>query len=59
MSTNVKNQAIKNEKVAKKEVAILDLVANDHPGSFEMLIEKYGNLVWLSLIHISEPTRPY
>lgn len=26
--------------------AILDLIAKDHPGSFEMLIEKYGNLVW-------------
>lgn len=26
--------------------AILDLIAKGHPGSFEMLIEKYGNLVW-------------
>ena len=46
MSTNVKNQASKDKKVAKKDVAILDLIAEDHPGSFEMLIEKYGNLVW-------------
>ena len=46
MSTNVKNQANKDDKAAKKDVAILDLIAKDHPGSFEMLIEKYGNLVW-------------
>ena len=46
MSSDVKNQANKDEKIAKKEVAILDLIAKDHPGSFEMLIEKYGNLVW-------------
>lgn len=26
--------------------AILDLIAKGRPGSFEMLIEKYGNLVW-------------
>ena len=29
-----------------KTVVILDLIAKNHPGSFEMLIEKYGNLVW-------------
>ena len=29
-----------------KSVIILDLIAENHPGSFEMLIEKYGNLVW-------------
>jgi|TARA_B100001094_G_scaffold296615_1_gene318969 RNA polymerase sigma-70 factor (ECF subfamily) len=29
-----------------KSVVVLDLIADGHPGSFEMLIEKYGNLVW-------------
>ena len=46
MSTNVKNQVNKDNKAAKKDIAILDLIAKDHPGSFEMLVEKYGNLVW-------------
>ena len=27
-------------------VVVLDLIADGHPVSFEMLIEKYGNLVW-------------
>ena len=70
MSLNVQNirQTRKKVDTLGNDDSILDLIAKDHPGSFEMLIEKYGNLVWsigkkflynLSLIHISEPTRPY
>ena len=46
MNSNLKNQPSKDGSVAKKDIVILDLIAKDHPGSFEMLIEKYGNLVW-------------
>ena len=48
MGSRVKNLALsKNEqRSVNKTGAILDLIAQNHPGSFEMLIEKYGNLVW-------------
>ena len=48
MGSSVKNLDLsKNEqRSVDKSVAILDLIAENHPGSFEMLIEKYGNLVW-------------
>jgi RNA polymerase sigma-70 factor (ECF subfamily) len=32
--------------VSSRNPGILDLISKDHPGSFEMLIDKYGNLVW-------------
>ena len=48
MDSKVKNldSSKKKEPSVDKSVVILDLIAKNHPGSFEMLIEKYGNLVW-------------
>ncbi len=48
MGSSVKNLDLskKKERSVDKTVVILDLIAKNHPGSFEMLIEKYGNLVW-------------
>ena len=48
MGSSAKNLDLsKNERLSvDKTEAILDLIARNHPGSFEMLIEKYGNLVW-------------
>ena len=48
MGSSVKNLDLskKKEYSVDKSVVILDLIAENHPGSFEMLIEKYGNLVW-------------
>ena len=48
MGSSVKNlDSSKNEqRSVDKNGAILDLIAQNHPGSFEILIEKYGNLVW-------------
>ena len=48
MGSNVQNINQKRQKVhtLDNDICILDLIAKDHPGSFEMLIEKYGNLVW-------------
>ena len=48
MGSSVKNLDLskKKERSVNKTVVILDLIAKNHPGSFEMLIEKYGNLVW-------------
>ena len=48
MGSSVKNLDLlkQKERSVDKTVAILDLIAENHPGSFEMLIEKYGNLVW-------------
>ena len=48
MSSNVQNirQTRKKVDTLGNDDSILDLIAKDHPGSFEMLIEKYGNLVW-------------
>ena len=48
MNSNVQNirQTRKKVDTLGNDDSILDLIAKDHPGSFEMLIEKYGNLVW-------------
>ena len=48
MGSSVKNLDLlkQKERSVDKTVVILDLIAKNHPGSFEMLIEKYGNLVW-------------
>ena len=48
MGSSVKNLDLskQKERSVDKTVVILDLIAENHPGSFEMLIEKYGNLVW-------------
>jgi len=48
LGSSVKNLDLskKKERSVNKTVVILDLIAKNHPGSFEMLIEKYGNLVW-------------
>ncbi len=48
MGSSVKNLDLlkRKERSVDKTVVILDLIAKNHPGSFEMLIEKYGNLVW-------------
>ena len=48
MGSSVKNLELLKQKELSvdKTVVILDLIAKNHPGSFEMLIEKYGNLVW-------------
>jgi len=48
LGSSVKNLDLskKKERSVDKTVVILDLIAKNHPGSFEMLIEKYGNLVW-------------
>ena len=48
MGSKVKNLDLSRNKQrsVNKSGAILDLIAKNHPGSFEMLIEKYGNLVW-------------
>ena len=48
MGSSVKNLDLskKKERSVDKTLVILDLIAENHPGSFEMLIEKYGNLVW-------------
>ena len=50
---NIETATKRKKPVSSRNPGILDLIAKDHPGSFEMLIDKYGNLVWsLSLIHI-------
>lgn len=48
MGSSVKNinQPRQKRRSMGKSDAILDLIAKNRPGSFEMLIEKYGNLVW-------------
>jgi len=48
LGSSVKNLDLlkRKERSVDKTVVILDLIAKNHPGSFEMLIEKYGNLVW-------------
>jgi len=48
LGSSVKNLDLlkQKERSVDKTVVILDLIAKNHPGSFEMLIEKYGNLVW-------------
>ena len=48
MGSSVKNLDLskQKERSVDKTVVILDSIAKNHPGSFEMLIEKYGNLVW-------------
>ena len=48
MGSSVKNLDLLKQKEhsVDKTIVILDLIAKNHPGSFEMLIEKYGNLVW-------------
>ncbi len=48
LGSSVKNLELlkQKERSVDKTVVILDLIAKNHPGSFEMLIEKYGNLVW-------------
>ena len=48
MGSSVKNinQSRQKRRSMDKSEAILDLIAKNHPGSFEMLIEKYGNFVW-------------
>ena len=46
MGSSVKNLDLlkQKERSVDKTVAILDLIAKNHPGSFEMLSEKYGEL---------------
>jgi len=48
LGSSVKNLDLlkQKERSVDKTVVILDLIAKNDPGSFEMLIEKYGNLVW-------------
>lgn len=43
---NIETATKRKKPVSSRNPGILDLIAKDHPGSFEMLIDKYGNLVW-------------
>lgn len=43
---NIETATKRKKSVSSRNPGILDLIAKDHPGSFEMLIDKYGNLVW-------------
>ena len=43
---NIETTTKRKKPVSSRNPGILDLIAKDHPGSFEMLIDKYGNLVW-------------
>ena len=49
----------KNLALTKEQVSVLFKEETERPGSSELNKEKREGSYHLSLIHISEPTRPY
>jgi hypothetical protein len=43
---NIETATKRKKSVSSRNPGILDLISKDHPGSFEMLIDKYGSLCW-------------